>query len=191
MVKFWKFTVFLTLGPVLFFCRPTCAAPAEIIFLRHAEKPETGAELNARGWQRAGALPALFEKDPRVLTHGLPVAIFSGAPAKQGGSVRSIQTMQATAKTLHISINQSITRDQIADLVRTLLAPGAYDGKTVLVCWEHKKIPEMLKAFGWKEGPERWADEVFDRLWILEFEDGKPVRFHDWPQRLLPGDSER
>ena len=145
--------------------------------------------MNDRGWQRAAALPSLFERDPRVLTHGLPVEIFSGAPVKSDGSVRSIETMQATAMALHIPLVQSITRDQISELVKALLDPAAFEGQTVLVCWEHKKIPEIVKALGWTGGPDRWPDNVFDRLWILDLENGKPVRFRDSPQRLLSGDS--
>jgi len=183
--------VVLALAAVWLAGRPASAAPAEIIFLRHAEKPEKGAELNTQGWRRAAALPSLFERDPRILTHGTPVAIYAGAPAKAGGSVRSIQTMQATAKALHIPLIQSITRDQVDELVRTILASSAYEGKTVLVCWEHKKIPEMIRAFGWVNGPARWKENVFDRLWILDFKNGKPVHFQDDPQGLLPGDSIR
>ena len=46
---------------------PVAAAPEEIIFLRHAEKPDHGPELNARGWERAKALATLFSTDHRVL----------------------------------------------------------------------------------------------------------------------------
>jgi hypothetical protein len=163
--------------------------PAQIIFLRHAEKPATGSELNARGWERARALPKLFLQDRRVLEHGIPVAIYAGAPPKPGGSVRSIQTMEPTAKALGLKVNTSITRDEIGSLVEAIVATPAYEGKTVVVCWEHKKIPLMLSAFGWKTGPKRWKDSVFDRLWILDFGPAGPVRFRDLPERLLPGDS--
>ena len=50
-------------------------------------------------------------------------------------------------------------------------------------------IPEMLKAFGWADGPRKWPDEVYDRLWVLDFTQGKPTRFRDLPQKILPGDS--
>jgi hypothetical protein len=165
------------------------AAPAQIIFLRHAEKPATGSELNERGRQRAQALVGLFANDPRTREHGVPVAIYAGAPAKAGGSVRSIETIQPTGLALKIAVDTHITRDEIDALVRAIMEAPAYEGKTVIVCWEHKKIPEMLKAFGWSAGPGRWDDAVFDRLWLLDFAQGKPVRFRDLPQTILPGDS--
>ena len=169
------------------------ATPAQIIFLRHAEKPATGAELNARGWERAQALVALFTKDRRVQEHGL-AAIYAGAPAKAGGSVRSIQTIQAAGQALGIVVDTHITRDEIDALVRAVMTSPAADGKTVIVCWEHKKIPEMVQAFGWTSGPKKWDDAVFfDRgLWLLDFDQGRagPL-LCDRPQKLLPGDSEK
>jgi hypothetical protein len=165
------------------------AAPAEIIFLRHGEKPEHGPELNARGWERAQALATLFTHDRRVLDHGRAVAIYAASPATAGGSIRSIQTMEATGKALKISVDREISRDDIDGLVRAIMGSPAYKGKTVLVCWEHKKIPEMLPAFGWPQGPKRWDDSIFDRLWILEFDHGRPARFLDLPEKLLSGDS--
>ena len=165
------------------------AAPAEVILIRHGEKPEDGPTLNARGYERARALPQLFETDARVLAFGRAVALFSARPAKAGGSVRSIETLEPTAKALGVAIDTRFTKDDIAALVRAVLTNPAYDGKTVLVCWEHKKIPGIVRAFGWAGAPAGWNDAVFDRLWILDFDGAKPVRFRDLPQRLLPGDA--
>jgi hypothetical protein len=165
------------------------AAPAEIIFLRHAEKPPSGSELNAQGWKRAQALAGLFTQDVRAQEHGRPVAIYSGGPVKPGGSIRSIQTMIATGQALQLPVDSHIDRDNIAGLVQALLDSPAYEGKTVLVCWEHKKIPKILEALGWAGAPKKWNEAVYDRLWILNFEHGRPVRFRDLPEKLLPGDS--
>ena len=165
-------------------CTRVRATPAQIIFLRHAEKPAEGPELNARGWERAKALATLFTQDARVLEHGPAVVIYAMKP----GSARAVQTMEATARALHVPIKTKYTREQIDDLVGAIEKPKAYDGKTVIVCWEHKKIPEMLKAFGWTAGPKKWNDDTYDRLWVLDFEHGKPVRLRDLPQKLLPGD---
>jgi hypothetical protein len=165
------------------------AAPAEIIFIRHAEKPAEGPTLNARGYERANALVHLFETDTRVLAFGRPAAIFSARPAKAGGSVRSIETMAPTGKALGITIDTRFTRDDISALAKAVLSDAAFEGKTVVVCWEHKKIPDIVKAFGWTGAPTRWDDATFDRLWILDFDAGKPARFRDLPQKLLAGDS--
>ncbi len=167
-------------------CGSAGATPAEIIFLRHAEKPADGPELSPRGWERAKALATLFTQDVRVLDHGPAAAIYAMKP----GSVRAIQTMEATAHALHIMIKSKYARDDIDSLVNAIRKNKALEGKTVIVCWEHKVLPDMLKAFGWTDGPKKWADETFDRLWVLDFEQGRPSRLRDLPQKLLPGDSE-
>jgi len=172
-----------------FFGAALGATPAQIIFVRHAEKPAQGPELNARGWERAENLVLLFKVDERVREHGLPVAIFAASPQTPGGSIRSIQTMEPTSRALRIPLHRSIKRDDLAALVQAVRHDPGFSGKTVVVCWEHKKIPVMLALFGWKKGPTLWGDQVFDRLWILDFDHDRPVRFRDLPQKVLPGDS--
>jgi hypothetical protein len=164
------------------------AAPAQIIFIRHAEKPADGPELSERGWERAHALARLFTSDPRVLEHGPIAAIFAMKPLKAGDSVRALQTMEATTRALGLKIDRHYSRDEIDELIGAILKSKTGNGKTVVVCWEHNMIPKMLKALGWKSGPKKWDDGVYDRLWILDLEDGKPVRVRDLPQKLLPGD---
>ena len=167
------------------------AAPAQIIFLRHAEKPPVGSELNERGRERAAALVRLFTHDARLLEHGPAVAIFAMRPHGKSGSVRAIQTMEPTGRALGVELDSVLTRDDTAAVARAILSTRAYEGKTVVVCWEHDAIPEIVKACGWAKGPARWPDKSFDRLWILDFEHGRPKRFRDLPQKLLPGDSDK
>jgi hypothetical protein len=166
-------------------------SPAQIIFLRHAEKPEVGAELNERGRARASALVGLLTHDARVLEHGPAVAIFAMRPHGKRGSVRAIQTMEPTARALGLTSDTHLTREEIVPLVHAIMSAKAYEGKTVIVCWEHDVIPKMLKAFGWTSGPTTWSGKSYDRLWLLDFEAGKPVRFRDLPQNLLPGDKSK
>ena len=167
------------------------AAPAQIIFLRHAEKPLIGSELDKRGWERATALAKLFTQDPRALEHGPAAAIYAMKAEKNHGSVRAIQTMEATAQALHVKIKSKYLRDDVDDLVAAIRKNKEVDGKTVIICWEHKVIPEMLKAFGWADGPKKWDGDSYDRLWVLDFENGKPAHFRDLPQRLLAGDAKQ
>jgi hypothetical protein len=105
--------------------------------------------------------------------------------------VRAIQTVEATVRALKVKLDRRYSRDEIDELVHALLKSKAGDGKTIIVCWEHKVIPDVLKALGWTSGPKKWDDDVYDRLWVLDFADGKPTRFRDLPQKLLSGDSEK
>ena len=189
-MKTWR--TFLTAAVVMLAAcggNPSVGAPAQIIFLRHGEKPDAGPELSKRGWERADALVNLFTHDSRVLEHGTAAAIFVMKPSKTGASVRAVQTMEATGRALKLKLDRHFTRDEIAPLARAILNTPAYEGKTVVVCWEHDAIPEMLKAFGWKSGPTHWSDKSYDRLWVLDFENGRPTRFRDLPQKIMPGDS--
>lgn len=189
-MKLWRLIATMVMGIVGWFApSPALAAPAQIIFLRHAEEPFFGPELNARGWERAQALVGLFTHDPRVREHGPVVAIFAMRPTKVGNSVRAAQTIAATGRALGIVPDTNLTRDEIEPLVRAIMGAPAYEGKTVVVCWQHRVIPEMLKAFGWKSGPKKWDGDDYDRLWVLDFTNGKPTRFRNLPQKLLPGDS--
>lgn len=168
---------------------PAQAMPSEIILLSHAEKPPAGPELSEAGQRRADALAGLFATDSRLRAHGPVAAIFAMQPADKDGSVRAIRTMEPTAAGLHLKIDTRFTRDEVKALAKAIRKDKALDGKTIVVCWEHKVIPEIVAALGWPNPPARWVDGAYDRLWLLDFEDGVPVAFHDLPQRLLPGDT--
>jgi len=165
------------------------AAPAQVILIRHAEKPASGNELNTQGFQRAKALVGFFENTPSMTRYGTPVAIYAMAPKDQTGSVRPIQTVTPLADSLGLKINTAYKKDELTLLIGEILNTGAYDGKMVLVCWEHNMIPKIVKGFGWDGAPQSWDGSVFDRAWVLNFTDGAVVSFEDIPQRLLPGDS--
>lgn len=166
------------------------AAPAEVIMIRHGEKPASGNELNDQGWQRAYALAGFFTTNPEVLTFGTPAAIYAMAQKGATGSIRPIQTVSPLAQKLGLPIQHPYLRGQTDQLAQEILSDSAYDGKMVLICWEHNAIPSMLPAFGWTAGPDAWPGDAFDRVWILDFKDGKPAAFRDIPQKLLPGDSQ-
>jgi hypothetical protein len=167
------------------------ANPAQVILLSHAEKPPAGPELNETGIQRAAALAGLFQTDPRVRAHGPVAAIFAMEPPDANGSVRPIRTMEPTAAALHLQIDTRFKREDVKALAKAIRKDKALEGKTVVICWEHKMIPEIVAALGWSNPPAQWRDGVYDRLWVLDFEHDVPVAFHDLPQRLLPGDTGR
>jgi len=173
------------------------AEPAQVILIRHAEKPATGPELNAQGFKRAEALVKFFRNNPAVTAYGTPVAIYAAAPKHEDSSVRSIQTVTPLAKALGLGVDTSFTRGQTNKIVRAIMEDPAYDGRLVLICWQHTNLVEIaqnLAAYNNSprlEVPLVWPDETFDRAWILNLKNGKVVSFKDLPQRLLPGDSNK
>lgn len=173
------------------------AAPAQVILIRHAEKPDAGAELSQQGFRRAEALAAFFQTNPAVTRYGEPAAIYAAAPKNEDSSVRSIQTVTPLAKAIGIKVDASFTRGQTNKIVRAIMENPAYDGRMVLICWQHEKLVEIaqnLAAYNNSPAlniPQVWPSEAFDRAWILDLKDGKVTAFKNLPQRLLPGDSSR
>lgn len=176
------------------------AAPAQVILIRHAEKPEAGPELNERGLKRAQALVKFFKTEPAVGRYGAPVVIYAAAPKNDDSSIRSIQTVTPLARALGLRIDDSFTRGQTNKLARDIMENPAYDGRMVLICWQHTNLSDAALALAeYNNSPKAvyaaiplvWPDEAFDRVWILDFHKGKAVSFRNLPQRLLPGDSSR
>ncbi|PIU20302.1 MAG: hypothetical protein COT18_02970, partial [Elusimicrobia bacterium CG08_land_8_20_14_0_20_59_10] len=174
--------------------------PAQVILIRHAEKPKAGPELNERGFKRAQALVKFFKSEPAVSRYGAPAVIYAAAPKNENSSLRSIQTVTPLARALGLGINDSFTRGQTNKLVRDIMENPAYDGRMVLVCWQHVKLVEAAQALAkynnspptvYAAIPMLWPDQAFDRAWILDLSAGKVVSFKNLPQRLLPGDSSR
>lgn len=190
---------FLT-AAALFCAAAAFAAPAQVVIIRHAEKPGYSNELSEQGFKRARALPRFFSAEPAVTRYGPPAAIYAAAPKHEDSSIRSIQTVAPLAKSLGLEIRADYTRGQVNKLVRDIMENPAYDGEMVLVCWQHGAIPEIAWELARYNGsaaavqlslPQGWPDENFDRAWVLDLNRGKVVSFKDIPQRLLPGDSSK
>jgi hypothetical protein len=167
---------------------PLAAKPAQVILIRHGEKPPEGHELSLRGRERAAALVPFFQGDERVLEFGTPVAIYAQPVTDKNKSRRPVQTVQALADALKLKVIERFAHEDYAKMVEEILTKPAYDGKMVLVCWEHHVIPDIVKALG-VDGPPRWHGDVFDRLWVVRFHKDGAIKFHNLPQKLLYGDT--
>ena len=165
-------------------------SPAQVFIVRHGEKPATGPDLNDRGRERARALPSWFAANSGTVSNGLPVAVYAAAPPHEGGSLRSIQTCQPFADQNRIAVVADFRKDQAEAAVQQLMSDPSIAGKSVLFCWEHNMIPSLATALGALHAPNSWPDEVFDRVWVLDYTDGKVTSLRDLPQHLLPGDAD-
>jgi hypothetical protein len=160
--------------------------PAQVLIIRHAEKPATGPDLSDRGYLRAEKLVGLFTNDLRFQDFGKIAAIFAMAPSSSSGSKRAIQTVQPLSKALNLVVNTTFTKLQISELVSEISNAQEYSGKTVLICWEHNVILNIAEAFGLVNPPD-WPSSIFDRVWKLEPSTSK---FENLPQKLLDGDDQ-
>jgi hypothetical protein len=185
------FTAFVLSLCLVSFVKPTTPAgkPAQVILIRHAEKPPEGEELSERGKERAWALAPFFQGRPEVLRFGTPVAIYGQRPKKSTSSVRPVDPVPPLADALQMQVNVEFTRKGYQALADDILTNSAYAGRMVLVCWEHTAIPDLARALGASQAPSQWHGKSFDRLWIITYPPEGKVAFEDLPQKLLFGDA--
>jgi hypothetical protein len=202
------------------------SAPPNIIYvIRHGEKPadppavavgqtppvpgppfgvdfqgnQNPHSLLPRGWQRSGALAALFDPATGPLPAGLqiPGALLSpsyGNPAKTAGH-RTYQTIQGLSDRLGLAIVSGYAEGDEPQL--TSYVVSAYSG-VVLICWEHHHIPALassLPAVAGTSIPQTWPDDRFDVIWAFTLVSAAPAApaqyaFAQIPQQLLSGDAD-
>ncbi len=155
--------------------------PEQVIIIRHGEKPEQGEDLTQKGRERAAALAPFFMEGSQT-----PVAIYALSPNDDHHSRRSVETVAPLAHEMKLDL-KTFHKDQIAEMAKEILSKPEYDGKVVLICWSHKAIPKVAGALG-IANPPAWQGHVFDRLWIIKFNDGQ-AKLESLSQRLLYGDS--
>jgi phosphohistidine phosphatase SixA len=163
--------------------------PNVVIIIRHAEKPDPGPDgekdpnLSPRGYERADALA-------KVIPEHFPRPDFLLATMKSKGSNRPVETITPLANALHEPIESTFKDDEFVQLAHAVLTDPKYSGKTVLIAWHHGKIPELAKALGVQDAPDKWNPDVFDRVWEITFQDNTPT-WKDLPEDALPGDSQK
>lgn len=184
-------------------------SPEVIYIIRHAEKPLrpslSGVDyegrpnehsLLPRGWQRSGALAALFHPEfgpvrPGLRTPDVLVAPSWGHPGKTAAH-RSYQTIQGLSEHLGLAIMSRFTQGQEQQLADSLV--HSHSG-VVLVCWEHKHIPVIASALpviGGTAIPQQWPGDRYDVIWSFTRvpESGSArYAFDQIPQQLLAGDA--
>jgi len=142
--------------------------------IRHGEKspaPCPGSPevlgLNSTGWQRASYLQKL------VTNHTWPAFshVFASSPRLPPHVLREVQTVEPLAAILGIPVNATFAQDEISALASAALeAASSSCGATVLISFEHCRIPWLLMALGCSEPicVGCWADGVYDRFIVLE-----------------------
>lgn len=160
----------------------------------HGRKDEHS--LLPRGWQRSGALAALFGPaagSPRggLRTPGTLLAPSYGDQARTAGH-RSFQTIQGLADLLGLAIATPYEVGHESRLAASVLESCS---GVVLICWEHDHIPVLAGAFPAAPGPDipgKWPGHRFDVIWALTRQRGpapSAYAFSQVPQQLLPGDA--
>jgi hypothetical protein len=191
------------------------SAPPDFIYIiRHGEKPEEPAPRGAapahrgvdfrgnqnehsllpRGWQRSGALAALFDPSQGPLRAGLQVPRMLVSPSYGDSSKttqhRTHQTIKGISDRLGIAIAADFAKGHEPHLAAALTksGPGA-----VLICWDHARIPALASALPLVHGtviPKTWPEDRFDVIWTFTLVTGDEYSFTQVPQLLLSGDTD-
>ena len=180
---------------------PGTGPPRKIVLIRHGEKPpkagpppsgvrEDGSphheSLVVCGWQRAGALVPFFSTpwDPAIER---PTYLYSPpSHGTDGDHGRPNQTLTPLARKLDLAIDVRFVLDAETALVADALARAG----SVLIAWEHKRIPRIANALlgDTVTAPQSWPDDRFDVAWVFDLHPGGGYRFSQRPELLLHGD---
>ncbi|MFO1512623.1 MAG: histidine phosphatase family protein [Verrucomicrobiota bacterium] len=166
--------------------------PAQIILLRHAEKPDDPAalHLSARGEERARALVSLLGTNSTLTSNAPIVALYATRVTAHDHGQRTGETLAPLAKELGLPVQAPYESEHFSSLAHDILTNGNLRSNTVVICWTHHTLADLASAFGVKPKPAPWKENTFDRLWIIKPGDTKTV-LKDTPQHLLKHDAKR
>lgn len=164
---------------------------ATILIIRHAEKPEFGAGLSSEGRARAQAYVGYFQNfrlDSKPLRLDYLVAADDS-----DHSQRTRLTLEPLAESIGLRPDLRFQARQSVELANELRS--RMHGKTILICWRHHEIPDLLRALG--ADPQRllpdgqWPAQQFG--WVLELRynhQGRLLRHKTRriKEHLMPGD---
>jgi len=155
----------------------TVKGPAHIILIRHAEKPANpqNPHLSRAGVRRAQQLVSFITTDPAITRFGLPAAVFATRTTKDDNGQRTQETVAPLARALTLLVQTPYLGKDYAQLAKLILSDPAYAGKTVLICWNHEEIPQLVAALGVTPEPPKWKGSVFDRVYVISYQDGTAV----------------
>jgi hypothetical protein len=141
-------------------------ANAVILVIRHAEQPHDGDSLSPAGDARGKAYVNYFKN---FTIDGRPLKIdYMFAAADSRDSRRPRLTLEPIARELGVAIDTRFRNKQFMELADEI--ESRPHGTSILICWHHGKIPQLLRALDADPGrllpSGRWPDDVFD--WLIE-----------------------
>src|SRR5690242_3845838 len=163
------------------------APPRLIYIIRHAEKPD-GSEgsvgvdvegnpdphsLVPRGWQRSGALGVLFTAGTGALV--TPDRLICPDYGATTAVHRTYQTLLGLAGLAARSIESPFPEGSEAALATAVTTH--YSG-TVLICWEHHRIPDIAAGLPTNAAPPtEWPGDRFDLIWQFTLTTAEPPTY--------------
>jgi len=164
---------------------PARATPELVLLLRHGHKSGEAGDYNLspQGFERAIALASLL---PHCFGRPSQIRTFYLDP-ESGKNARSYQTAVplAVATGLNIIIDTA-SRENSFRSGRHILTDPSFDGRRVVLFWEHRRLPELAAGLGWPTMAPI-GDDDFDQLIALRYRPGaaQPQVDHYSQSRLL------
>ncbi|MBS0649378.1 MAG: hypothetical protein JSS10_09175 [Verrucomicrobia bacterium] len=164
---------------LLLLCQTLLALPAQVIVVRHGEKDPVTRGLTEQGKERAVALAYFLTGTDYLLNFGPPAAIFASRsiPVSDRLVPRTIETIMPTAQLLQLPVHIPFTGYQVHEIASLVLSSKKYDGKNILICWNHSSIHDLLHAFGYQapfnctatSQMKPYPDCRFDLVFVMTF----------------------
>lgn len=159
------------------------ALPAQVIIIRHGEKDPVTRGLMQQGQERAAALAYYLTQTDYLLNFGQPAALFASrsVPISDRLVPRTIETMMPTGELLRLPVHSPFNGYQVNEIAQLVLNSSKYNGKNVVICWNHSSIHDLLNAFGYQapfsctSPNKKYPDCRFDLTFVLTFPASAPV----------------
>lgn len=172
---------FLTLGIL---SSSLFATPAQVILLRHGEKPSSGDSLSPTGFERAAMLASYFTGS-LPFSMSPPVALYAQRSSTNHTSTRPVQTIAPLANAWQLPLYSSYSEDDYKQMVDDIVANNDYEGKMVMICWSRDHLGDIASKFGVQDAPT-WPSGVYNHLWIITFDGNTVSSFQNLLQPPLP-----
>eukprot|EP00668_Euglena_longa_P005783 GGOE01006824.1.p1 GENE.GGOE01006824.1~~GGOE01006824.1.p1 ORF type:complete len:202 (+),score=25.83 GGOE01006824.1:111-716(+) len=138
-----------------------------VVIIRHGEKDVdlSSNSLNQLGWERSLWLVEWVNRTLPRFTNGTPVTkLLTSIPQPDGLHVRPIQTITPLSIELNLPIQPCPdARCSFDHSVKHLTQRGG----TVLVCWQHEDVKDMMALFGF-DVPD-WSDLDYETVYIIDW----------------------
>lgn len=115
--------------------------PANIFIVRHAEKIKSKFALDCNGILRSTYISNVIED-----LNNKGFGIHSIIAPYDYSEMHKAQTVSLASWLMNINIFMYGDKDNIEETVKQIYKKSYYDGKTILICWEHDCIQKLLKT---------------------------------------------
>jgi hypothetical protein len=159
---------------------PALATPALVVLIRHGHKDRpAGLQSNNYNLSALGQRQALQlgERLPACLglrPESLRLASY-GFDLDTGKNARSYQTLVPLAVASARNIRVFADAEKASEAIgQRLLQDRDYDGTTLVIAWEHRRLPLLARGLGWRTMPAV-DDGDFESLWLLRYRSDDPL----------------